>query len=149
MAASFGIFQTLMQLAGWFAGKTIVDFISGYDHWIAFGLLAFVGGRMVWDSFHEENETGGDKDITKGFALIALSVATSIDSLAVGLSYAFIRINIALPAILAGVIAFAVTVIGFFLGRKLGDIFGRRAELIGGLVLIGIGIRILVEHLGG
>lgn len=149
MAVSFGIFQTLMQLAGWFAGKTIVDLISGYDHWIAFGLLAFVGGKMAWDSLHEENEAEEGKDITKGFALIALSIATSIDSLAVGLSYAFIRINIILPLVLAGAIAFVVTIIGFLLGRKLGEVFGRRAELVGGLVLIGIGIRILIEHIGG
>ena len=147
MSLSFGIFQTGMQLAGWFAGKTIVDFISGYDHWIAFGLLAFVGGRMVWESFHEENEAKEGVDITIGLPLIALSIATSIDSLAVGLSYAFVSIGIALPSILAGVVAFVITMIGFLLGKKVGEIFGRRAELFGGLVLIGIGLRILVEHL--
>lgn len=147
MSLSFGVFQTGMQLAGWFAGKTIVGLISAYDHWITFGLLAFVGGRMVWESLHEENEAKEGVDITRGFALIALSVATSIDSLAVGLSYAFIDIGIALPSALAGVIAFAATVTGFMLGRKVGELFGRRAETVGGLVLIGIGIRILVEHL--
>jgi putative Mn2+ efflux pump MntP len=149
MSLSFGIFQTAMQLAGWLAGKTVVGLISGFDHWIAFGLLAFVGGRMVWESFHEENEAKEGVDITTGFPLIALSVATSIDSLAVGLSYAFISIGIALPSILAGVIAFTVTATGFLLGKKVGELFGRRAETVGGLVLIGIGLRILVEHIGG
>lgn len=149
MSLSFGVFQTAMQLAGWLAGKTVVDLISGYDHWIAFGLLVFIGGRMVWESFHEENEAKEGVDITKGFPLIALSVATSVDSLAVGLSYAFISIGIALPSILAGAIAFTVTITGFVLGRKVGELFGRRAETVGGLVLISIGIRILVEHLTG
>lgn len=149
MSLSFGIFQTGMQLAGWFAGRTVVGLISGYDHWIAFGLLVFIGGRMVWDSLHDENGAKEGVDITKGLPLIALSVATSIDSLAVGLSYAFISIGIALPSILAGVIAFVVTIAGFLLGKKVGELFGRRAETVGGLVLIGIGIRILVEHLAG
>jgi manganese efflux pump family protein len=149
MSVCFGAFQTGMQLAGWLAGKTVVDLIAGYDHWIAFGLLAFIGGRMLLESLHEENEAKKGVDITRGFPLIALSVATSIDSLAVGLSYAFIDISIALPSILAGVIAFAVTIAGFMLGRKVGELFGRRAETVGGVVLIGIGIRILVEHLLG
>ena len=149
MASAFCVFQTGMQLAGWFLGKTVVDLISAYDHWIAFGLLAFVGGRMVWESLHEETEAKEGVDITRGFALIALSVATSLDSLAVGLSYAIVDIGIALPSILAGVIAFTATITGFALGRKVGDLFGRRAETVGGLVLIGIGVRILVEHLSG
>jgi manganese efflux pump family protein len=149
MSVAFGVFQTGMQLAGWLAGKTIVGLISGYDHWVAFGLLVFIGGRMVWESLHEENEAKEGVDITKGLALFVLSVATSIDSLAVGLSYAFISISIALPSILAGVIAFAATIAGFILGKRVSGLFGRRAETIGGLVLIGIGIRIMVEHLSG
>jgi len=149
MSLSFGIFQTAMQVAGWLAGNTVVDFIAGFDHWIAFGLLAFIGGRMVWESFHEENEMKAGVDITRGFPLIALSVATSIDSFAVGLSYAFISISIALPSILAGVIAFTITATGFLLGKKLGGFFGRRAETFGGIILVVIGIRILAEHLGG
>ena len=147
IAVSFGVFQTGMQLAGWLAGKTIVGPISAYDHWIAFGLLAFVGGKMARESLHEGNEAKEGVDITRGFALIALSVETSNDSLAVGLSYAIIDFGIALPSILAGVIAFTATITGFALGRKVGNLFGRRAETVGGLVLIGIGIRILVEHL--
>ena len=149
MSLSFGIFQTVMQLAGWVAGKTVVNLISDYDHWMAFGLLVFVGGRMVWESFHEEDEAKEGVDITRGFPLIALSIATSIDSLAVGLSYALIGFAIAVPSITAGVVSGGITVIGFVLGKKVGEVFGHRAELFGGLVLIGIGIRILVEHLMG
>ncbi len=147
MSLSFGVFQTGMQLAGWFAGKTVAGLISSYDHWIAFGLLAFVGGRMVWESFHDEDEAKEGIDITKGFPLIALSVATSIDSLAVGLSYAVVGVGIALPGVMAGIVSCLVTITGFLLGKKVGEIFGRRAELAGGLVLIGIGLKILVEHL--
>ena len=149
MSLSFGVFQTVMQTAGWFAGITVVRFIEDYDHWVAFGLLAFVGGRMIWEAFHGEDEAAEGTDITRGFALIALSVATSIDSLAVGLSYAFVGVNIAFPAVMAGVVSFLITITGFLLGRKLGEIFGKRAEFVGGLVLIAIGIRILVEHLAG
>ena len=147
MSLSFGLFQTGMQLAGWFAGKTIVNLISGYDHWLAFGILAFVGGKMIKESFHSEDEATLGPDITRGLPLVALSIATSIDSMAVGLSYALIGFAIAVPSILAGVVSACITVIGFLLGKKVSEIFGHRAELFGGLVLIGIGIRILVEHL--
>jgi putative Mn2+ efflux pump MntP len=149
LSFSFGLFQTAMQVGGWFAGKTVVAVISGFDHWIAFGLLVFIGGRMVWESHHEENGTKEGLDITRGFPLIALSVATSIDSLAVGLSYAFISIGIALPSILAGILAFTITATGFWLGKRVGGLLGRRAELVGGLVLIAIAIRILAEHSAG
>ena len=146
---SFGIFQTIMPVIGWFAGQTVVNLISDYDHWIAFALLAYVGGKMVCESFHGENEDESQTDITSGFALISLSVATSIDALAVGLSFAFIEVGITEPSIIIGAVCFAITATGFLLGRTLGAIFGKRAELVGGLVLIGIGIKILVEHLGG
>ena len=146
---AFGVFQTLMPLIGWLAGQTMVSLISAYDHWIAFGLLGYVGGKMAWEAFHEEREEKEHTDITSGFTLLTLSVATSIDALAVGLSFAFIKAGIAEPSIIIGVVCFAITAAGFILGRKLGEIFGRRAELIGGFVLIAIGIRILVEHLTG
>lgn len=149
MSLSFGFFQTGMQLAGWLAGKTVVNLISDYDHWIAFGILAFVGGRMVWESFHEEDKAKEGIDITRGLPLVALSVATSIDSMAVGLSYALIGFAIALPSVLAGVVSAVITMIGFRLGKKVSEVFGHRAELVGGLVLIGIGTRIFVEHLIG
>jgi len=94
IALSFGLFQTLMTVLGWLLGRTIVEFISAYDHWLAFILLAFVGGRMLWESFHAEEGKHKAVDITRGFLLLTLSVATSIDALAVGLSFAFLKIDI-------------------------------------------------------
>jgi len=143
---SFGLFQALMPVLGWLAGRAIVALIAQYDHWIAFGLLLAVGSRMIWESFR----SGEDKkkvDITRGILLIILSLATSIDALAVGLSFAFLEVNIALASSTIGAVAFTVTAIGIFIGRKVGKLFGRRAEAIGGLVLIGIGLRILLEHI--
>jgi putative Mn2+ efflux pump MntP len=142
---SFGIFQALMPLLGWLAGQTVVDLIAGYDHWLAFGLLAFIGGKMVWESFRKEEEC--KTDITKWKTLITLSIATSIDALAVGLTFAFLEVNIALACGVIGITAFLISVLGFILGRKAGKVFGKRAELIGGLVLIAIGLRILLSHL--
>jgi manganese efflux pump family protein len=143
-ALSFGIFQVVMPLLGWLAGRTVVDYISRFDHWVAFGLLAFVGGKMLWESFTEKEE---ERNISPGLTLITLSLATSIDALAVGLSFAFTEVNIFLTVGIIGLVAFIITSLGFLIGRKVGDVFGKRAEIIGGLVLLGIGIKILVEHL--
>ena len=113
IALSFGLFQTLMTVLGWLLGRTIVEFISAYDHWLAFVLLAFVGGRMLWESFHAEEGRHSTVDITRGFLLLTLSVATSIDALAVGLSFAFLKINIAFASLIIGAVAFMVTAGGF------------------------------------
>ena len=147
VAATFGLFQALMPVLGWLAGQTIVKYIAGYDHFVAFALLAFVGGRMIWESFHAKDEHDKQTDITKGFTLLTLAVATSIDALAVGLSLAFIKVHIAIASITIGVVAFVATVIGFLLGKKAGELIGRWAETIGGIVLIGIGLRILISHI--
>ena len=144
---AFGIFQGLMPVLGWVAGQTGVELIEGYDHWVAFILLALVGSRMVWESLHSRDGRSKNTDITKGFLLLTLSVATSIDALAVGLTFAFMKISIAVASSTIGVVAFVATVIGFLLGRKAGHLIGRRAEAIGGMVLIGIGIKILIEHI--
>jgi putative Mn2+ efflux pump MntP len=145
---SFGFFQALMLVLGWLAGKTIVDFIANFDHWVAFALLAFVGSKMLWESFHEK-EDEKPADISRGLLLLTLSIATSLDSLAVGLAFAFEDINLWLAAPTIGITSFVVSAVGFLIGTKVGQIFGKRAEMIGGLILIGIGIRILVEHLLG
>jgi putative Mn2+ efflux pump MntP len=144
---SFGIFQALMPVLGWLAGNTIVDLISEFDHWIAFVLLAGIGGKMIWESFHSKNNEAEKKDITKGLLLLTLSVATSIDAFAVGLSFAFLQVNIALASGIIGIIAFTITAIGFIIGRKAGKLIGKRAELVGGIVLVGIGLRILITHM--
>ena len=143
---SFGIFQALMPVLGWLAGQTLVGLIADYDHWLAFALLAFIGGKMVWESFRKENDDC-KTDITKPGTLLTLSIATSIDALAVGLTFAFLEVNIAVAAGVIGITAFLVSVLGFVLGKKAGTALGKRAELIGGLILIAIGLRILLSHL--
>ena len=144
---SFGLFQALMPVLGWLAGRTIVDLIADYDHWVAFGMLAIVSGRMLWGALRSEHGQRKEVDITKGFLLITLSIATSIDALAVGLTFAFLKVNIALACSTIGIVAFWVTTFAFVLGRKAGRVIGRRAEAVGGLVLIGIGLRILLTHI--
>lgn len=143
---SFGIFQALMPVLGWLAGQTLVGLIADYDHWLAFALLAFIGGKMVWESFRKENDEC-KTDITKPGTLLTLSIATSVDALAVGLTFAFLEVNIALASGVIGITAFLVSVLGFVLGKKAGTALGKRAELIGGLILIAIGLRILLSHL--
>ena len=144
VAIFFGVFQTGMTLLGWWAGSRIFDYIKNYDHWIAFGLLVFVGGKMIWESLHEKEQS---TDITRWRYLFILAVATSLDALAVGLSFAFLQVNLALASIAIGVVAFIITFGGFLGGKKLGELVGKRAEIIGGVILVIIGIRILLEHL--
>jgi putative Mn2+ efflux pump MntP len=149
VAFSFGLFQALMPVLGWLAGRTVVDYIADYDHWVAFVLLAAVSGRMFWEAFHPGDSHGKETDITRGLLLITLSIATSIDALAVGLSFAFIKVDIAVASPIIGVVAFIATVTGFLLGRKAGKLIGKRAEIIGGLILLVIAFRILLSHLLG
>jgi putative Mn2+ efflux pump MntP len=146
----FGFFQAMMPLLGWLLGRTFVQFIGPFDHWVAFGLLAFIGGKMLWEFWHERGEKAEKEiDFTRGSRLLLLSIATSIDSLAAGLSFAFLEVNIGLAIVTIGVVSFIVTAIGVLLGRRMGAFLGRWAELVGGLVLIGIGLRIVIEHLMG
>lgn len=147
LAGSFGLFQFVMPLLGWMAGRTVADYISRYDHWIAFLLLALVGGKMIRESFELEKERASDGDPTRGWMLMLLSVATSIDALAVGLSLAFLNAPVFLASIVIGIVCFLMTAAGMIFGRKLGSLFGRKAEFAGGLVLIAIGLNILWEHL--
>ena len=142
----FGLFQAIMPVIGWFAGIHVLDLISGFDHWIAFGLLAFIGCRMIYESVRVESKKLLD---SLGIGLLlTLSVATSIDALAVGLSFSFLRISIIVPAVVIGVVAFSLSFLGVYLGGKLGRFLSNRVEILGGLILMVIGIRILVEHLG-
>lgn len=150
MAFHFGLFQFLMPIVGWLAGLTLVDLIAPVDHWIAFGLLAFIGGKMIYEAFaHKDDESADSCDPTRGWSLVGLSVATSIDALAVGLSLAVLGLDIWYPAIVIGIVAGALTVLGLELGCRFGSLLGKRMEVVGGLVLIGIGVKILVEHLTG
>jgi manganese efflux pump family protein len=147
LAFHFGLFQALMPIIGWSVGSALYSYISVYDHWVGFGLLAFVGGKMIWESLHKTAEERALSDPTSGWALVLLSVATSIDALAVGLSLAMIGSTIAVPAIVIGLVAATFTASGMMLGRQIGTLWGKRVEALGGLVLIAIGIKILIEHL--
>lgn len=142
----FGLFQFLMPVLGWFGGSLVASRIAGIDHWIAFGLLAYIGGRMVRAGLSAPEEAKPN-DPSKGVSLVMLSVATSIDALAVGLSIAMLRVNVWYPAVVIGIVAAAMTLAGIRLGRRLGLRFGQRMEVVGGVVLIGIGVKVLIEHL--
>ena len=150
LAFHFGLFQALMPTIGWAAGKAVHGYIAPFDHWVAFGLLVFVGGKMVWGAVRGEGDDGaGANDQTSGWALVLLSVATSIDALAVGLSLAMIGSTIVLAAVVIGLVAAAFTATGMVLGRRIGALWGKRVEVFGGLILIGIGVRIVIEHVYG
>lgn len=147
LAWHFGLFQALMPILGWAAGRTVAGLIHSFDHWLAFGLLAFVGGRMVAGAFKPDGErpTG---DPTRGVTLLVLSLATSVDALAVGLSMSLLGVSIWWPALVIGLAAGAFTAAGLHLGKLAGGLsrLGAWADLAGGLVLIGLGIRILAAH---
>jgi len=147
VAASFGLFQAAMPVLGWLAGETIVEYIAGYDHWVAFGLLVFVSGKMLWESFQAEHGREKEIDITKGISLLVLSVATSIDALAAGLSFAFLKVNIAIASPTIGMVAFLVTALGFVVGRNVSRFAGRWAEIVGAALLLIIAFRILLSHI--
>jgi len=148
VAMFFGVFQFGMILAGFLAGSTLVELIQSFDHWIAFGLLALIGAHMINES-HEKDEECEVVDISETKTLIGLSVATSIDALAAGLTFALIDVVILPASLLVGITAFVVTLIGVWLGRRAGDIIGKRAEMVGGIVLIGIGAKVLFGGLTG
>ena len=147
MAWHFGLFQLLMTVAGWYLGSAISGYISQYDHWVAFGLLAYVGIKMIKDSVSNSPGHLEIKDPTRGWTLIMLSIATSIHAFAVGLSMAFLGIRIWLPCIVIGLVTVVMSAAGMMFGKTLGAAFGRRMTLIGGLILIGIGVKVLLSHM--
>ena len=142
----FGLFQLLMPIAGWTAGMSVRNLIAQFDNWIAFGLLAIIGAKMIYESIKNESPANR-RDPTRGLSLIVLSIATSIDALAVGFSMALLGVSVWLPCLIIGLVAGLLTIIGLHLGRQLGKRFGRIMEIIGGLILIAIGIKILIQHL--
>ena len=146
IAIFFGLFEAVMPLIGWLAGLSLIDFISGVDHWIAFGLLSLIGCKMIYESIRIESSKKENNPLNI-YVLLTLSVATSIDALAVGVSFAFLRIFIAIPIILIGIVTFLLSFFGVHVGNKIGHFFEQKIAIIGGLILIGIGIKILVEHL--
>ena len=146
IALLFGGFQAAMPLAGWALGRQFERYIVSVDHWIAFGLLGYIGGKMIWDAFHEGADT-----CPAGFdlkELLMLAVATSIDALAVGVTFAFLQVSI-LPAVgLIGCTTFVLSLAGVWIGHRFGSRLKSRATLAGGVILCLIGLKILLEHLG-
>ena len=146
LAFHFGLFQFIMPLAGWFMGISFVSYLKAVDHWVAFGLLAFVGGRMIREGLCTDTDIEKN-DPSRGMTMVLLSVATSIDALAVGLSFAVLDVKILYPAALIGVITCGMSVLAISIGNRLDGLFGKRMEIFGGVVLIGIGTRILLSNL--
>lgn len=143
----FGGFQFFMPVLGWALGTSVSAYIEAIDHFIAFGLLGFIGANMIYGAVKEANEKGEACSNFNFKTLTLQAIATSIDALAVGISFAILKVNIISAALVIGIVAFLFSVLGVRLGRRLGNIFRKRAEILGGFVLIGIGLKILIEHL--
>ena len=150
-AFHFGLFQMLMPVAGWLLGMGFERLIASWDHWVAFILLAAIGGKAVCQALRGGEESMAQRDPTRGWSLVGLSVATSIDALAVGLSLGVLNVPIWCPVTVIGVITAALSALGMLLGSRIGLRFGKRMAIAGGLVLIAIGLKILADHvlLGG
>lgn len=146
ISLAFGAFQAIMPVMGYLAGLSVVRIIENVDHWIAFGLLSFIGCKMIYESFFLEEE---DKtmDADNLIALLILSIATSIDALAVGFSLSLLRVDIIEPSIIIGLVTFLVCLAGTAMGAWVGHLFEKKMELAGGLILIAIGVKILLGHL--
>ncbi len=155
-AFHFGLFQALMPILGWLSGRSVVRWVAAWDHWVAFGLLGAVGGKAIVDALRagdgDQQPSDVDRgsragDPTRGWSLVTLSVATSIDAFAVGLSLGCLEASIWIPVLTIGLITAALSSLGMLIGRRLGARFGRRTSIAGGLILIGIGVKILCDHL--
>jgi manganese efflux pump family protein len=146
IAFHFGLFQCLMPILGWLAGINVAPFISPVDHWLAFGLLMYVGGKMLWEAFRD-HPSECKTDPTRGWMLLTLCVATSLDALAVGLSMAFLGISIWMPSVVIGLVTGGLSTVGITFGGRFGARLGRWAEIAGGVVLILIGLEIVMSHL--
>ena len=145
IALFFGAFQAGMPLLGWLGGVSAREVITGIDHWIAFGLLCLIGGKMIYES----TKLGSDEKKIKPLdlsVLLFLAIATSLDALAVGISFAFLKMAIITPAIIIGVTTFSLSFLGVYVGNVSGHFFENKIEVLGGLILIGIGLKILIEH---
>lgn len=141
----FGVFQAGMPLIGWLAGKTFSQYVIAIDHWVAFVLLGFIGGKMILEAVRGEGE--GRNNPLQIKVLLVLALATSIDALAVGVTFAFMQMSILPSVILIGLITFGLSTVGALIGKKAGAALGSRAEIVGGMILILMGAKILIEHL--
>ncbi len=142
----FGSFQAVMPLIGWVIGRQFESYIISFDHWAAFGLLAFLGGKMIIEALKcGDDETAENLDVKE---LLLMAIATSIDALAVGITFAFLKVNIVGSVLIIGISTFILSFIGVHIGNGFGSKFKTKAELAGGIILILIGVKILFEHLG-
>lgn len=147
LAFHFGLFQAGMTIFGWFAGKPLLQSLSSIDHWIVFGLLAFTGFRMILSGLDKGKDKSQKVDPSRGVNLIILSLATSIDALAVGLSLALLEANIIYASLMIGLVSTVLTIFGSLIGHRLRNRFGKRIEVLGGLILISIGFNVVYSHL--
>ena len=145
MASSFGAFQAFMPVLGWLIGVEILELIAGFDHWLAFGLLTLIGCKMIYEATSVEHQPK-DKRLDL-YTLLILSVATSLDALAVGLSFALLKVSITMPIAIIGTITFTLSFLGATIGDKIGNAQSSKIEVLGGLILIAIGVKILLEHM--
>lgn len=149
IAVFFGGFQALMPLVGWLLGHQFQSYITKIDHWIAFALLVFLGVKMLLDARKEEEEDDiAEKESLDIKELFMMAIATSIDALAVGITFAFLQVKILSSVSIIGIITFAFSVAGVFIGNMFGSKFKNKATILGGVILIGIGVKILLEHIG-
>jgi putative Mn2+ efflux pump MntP len=146
LAFHFGIFQAGMAALGWLGGETIIQRVKAFDHWIAFGLLAYVGVKLLRAGFGKGSQAF-EQDPSTGKILVMLSFATSVDAFAVGLSIALLDVPILFSVVMIGFAALLLSIAGLFAGARLGETFGKRMEILGGVMLIGIGVRVLLTHL--
>jgi manganese efflux pump family protein len=139
----FGLFQFFMPIIGWLAGGQLTAYFGTYDRWIAFALLVYVGGRMLWEAHREKKAEETGRDPTRGLMLVTLSIATSIDALAVGVSMAFLGVRVWIPAVVIGLVTAALSAVGITFGGRIGPRWEHWAEAGGGIVLILIGVKAL------
>jgi manganese efflux pump family protein len=149
LAFHFGLFQALMTLLGWLAGSTIANLIAAFDHWIAMALLGYVGVNMLRSGLSKEEDIRLTPNPSKGRTLIMLCIATSLDAMAVGLGMALVHTPIVFPSAVIGIVTLGLSAFGLGVGERLGARFGKRMEILGGLILITIGVRIVLMHLVG
>ncbi len=148
MAFHFGLFQFLMPVAGWAAGRQVAELLAPVDHWLALALLGYVGGKMLAGAARG-GQSGPPADPTRGWTLVGLAVATSLDALAVGFGMAFLNLSILSAAVVIGLVAGALSAAGIVFGSRLGPRAGRWAQVLGGALLILIGVQIVAEHVLG
>ncbi len=147
IAFFFGFFQFIMPCAGYILGSAFARYITAFDHWIAFALLAFIGGKMLFEAFAKDDGEEEIKNPLSASTLLLLALATSIDALAVGVTFATISVPVLYASSIIGIETFLISFAGVYIGSKCGNLLGNKSEIAGGLVLIGIGTKILIEHL--